>query len=135
MEMKTVCAAIIRKNGKILISSRPETKAAAGKWEFPGGKTEPGESLPECIIREMKEELAVNVVPLDVIFDIIHTYPTGQIHLVFLRCLLPDGEIVTAKEGQDFRWIPVKDLLNYDFLDADKVLCELLISGENPAVF
>ena len=131
MEMKTVCAAIIREKGMIFISNRPDTKAAAGKWEFPGGKVEPGETFSECIIREMKEELSMNVLPLDVVFDIVHTYPSGAIRLVFLRCLRTDDSEITAKEGQEFCWIPVKDLLTYDFLEADKSLCSLLIHGEN----
>ena len=61
--MKTVCAAIIREKGMILVSNRPDSKAAAGKWEFPGGKVEPGESFGVCIIREMQEELALDVFP------------------------------------------------------------------------
>lgn len=129
--MKTVCAAIIREKGKILVSSRPSSKAAAGKWEFPGGKVEPGESYGECIIREMREELALEVIPLDVVFDIIHHYPSGAIRLVFLRCLRQNGSEAVAKEGQEFRWIPLKGLRDLDFLEADKALCELLIPPED----
>ena len=129
--MKTVCAAIIRENGKILVSNRPDSKAAAGKWEFPGGKVEPGESFGACIIREMQEELALDVMPLDVIFDIIHHYPAGAIRLVFLRCIRKNSKEPVAKEGQEFRWIPLKGLRDLDFLEADKALCELLIPPED----
>ena len=129
--MKTVCAAIIREKGMILVSSRPESKAAAGKWEFPGGKVEPGESYGECIKREMLEELGLEVIPLDVVFDIIHHYPAGAIRLVFLRCLRKNGSEAVAKEGQDFRWIPLKGMRELDFLEADKALCELLIPAED----
>ena len=129
--MKTVCAAIIREKGMILVSSRPESKAAAGKWEFPGGKVEPGESYGECIKREMLEELGLEVIPLDVVFDIIHHYPAGAIRLVFLRCLRKNGSEAVAKEGQEFRWIPLKEMRELDFLEADKALCELLIPAED----
>ena len=129
--MKTVCAAIIREKGMILVSSRPESKAAAGKWEFPGGKVEPGESYGECIKREMLEELGLEVIPLDVVFDIIHYYPAGAIRLVFLRCLRKNGSEAVAKEGQEFRWIPLKKMRELDFLEADKALCELLIPAED----
>ena len=129
--MKTVCAAIIREKGMILVSSRPESKAAAGKWEFPGGKVEPGESYGECIKREMLEELGLEVIPLDVVFDIIHHYPAGAIRLVFLRCLRKNGSEAVAKEGQEFRWIPLKKMRELDFLEADKALCELLIPAED----
>ena len=128
--MKTVCAAIIREKGKILVSSRPEGKAAAGKWEFPGGKVEPGESFGACIIREMQEELGLAVLPLDVVFDIIHHYPAGAIRLVFLRCLRKNSEEPVAREGQSFRWIPLQEMRDLDFLEADKALCELLIPPE-----
>jgi mutator protein MutT len=129
--MKTVCAAIIREKGMILVSSRPESKAAAGKWEFPGGKVEPGESYGECIKREMLEELGLEVIPLDVVFDIIHHYPAGAIRLVFLRCLRKNGSEAVAKEGQEFRWIHLKGMRELDFLEADKALCELLIPAED----
>ena len=129
--MKTVCAAIIREKGMILVSSRPESKAAAGKWEFPGGKVEPGESYGECIKREMLEELGLEVIPLDVVFDIIHHYPAGAIRLVFLRCLRKNGSEAVAKEGQEFRWITLKEMRELDFLEADKALCELLIPAED----
>ena len=129
--MKTVCAAIIREKGMILVSSRPESKAAAGKWEFPGGKVEPGESYGECIKREMLEELGLEVIPLDVVFDIIHHYPAGAIRLVFLRCLRKNGSEAVAKEGQEFRWISLKGMRELDFLEADKALCELLIPAED----
>ena len=128
--MKTVCAAIIREKGMILVSSRPASKAAAGKWEFPGGKVEPGESYGDCIKREMLEELGLEVIPMDVVFDIIHHYPAGAIRLVFLRCLRKNGSEAVAKEGQEFRWIPLKELRDLDFLEADKALCELLIPSE-----
>lgn len=129
--MKTVCAAIIREKGMILVSNRPDSKAAAGKWEFPGGKVEPGESFGACIIREMQEELALDVIPLDVVFDIIHHYPSGAIRLVFLRCIRTNEKEPVAKEGQLFRWIPLKEMRNLDFLEADKGLCELLIPSED----
>ena len=124
--MTNVCAAVIRENGKVLVSSRPPGKAAAGKWEFPGGKTEPGETPGECIVREMREELGVEVIPLDTIFDIVHVYPGGAVHLNFIRCLRKDGSEPKAKEGQEFRWVPVSELCGMDFMEADLPLCALL---------
>ena len=124
--MKTVCAAVIREQGKTLVSNRPVGKAAAGKWEFPGGKTEPGETFAVCIVREMKEELDLDVIPLDVIYDIIHVYPDGAIRLVFLRCIRKNRKEPVSSEGQEFRWQPTSEILSLDFLEADQRLCELL---------
>lgn len=129
--MKDVCAAVIRENGCVLVSTRPDGKAAAGKWEFPGGKMEPGETPGQCIVREMKEELGLSVLPMDVVHDIIHVYPKGAIHLIFLRCLRLDDSPPTAKEGQEFRWVPLKDLAGMDFLEADLAFCALLRAGQD----
>ena len=63
---KKVCAAVIRRNGRTLICSRPKATILGDKMEFPGGKVEPGESLNECIVRELKEELNAEILPLDV---------------------------------------------------------------------
>ena len=121
-----VCAAVIREKGRILVSSRPAGKAAAGKWEFPGGKMEPGETPGECIVREMKEELGVEVIPLDTIFDFVHFYPAGAVHLNFIRCVRKEGSEPVAKEGQEFRWAALDELCEMDFVEADIPLCALL---------
>ena len=77
---KKVCAAVIRRNGLTLICSRPKATIHGDKMEFPGGKVEPGESLNECIVRELKEELNAEVLPLDVIHEIEHPYPSGVLN-------------------------------------------------------
>ena len=82
----TVVAAVVRRNGKLLLTSRPADKPPFG-LEFPGGKVEPGESYGQCIVREMQEELGMEVIPMDAVFDIIHHYPAGAIRLIFLRCI------------------------------------------------
>ena len=127
-----VVAGVIEHDGKILCMERDQGKYdyVSFKWEFPGGKVEPGESFGACIIREMQEELGLDVMPLDVVFDIIHHYPAGAIRLVFLRCLRKNGKEAVAKEGQSFRWIPLCKMRELDFLEADKALCELLIPPE-----
>lgn len=127
MEMrKKVCAAVIRRNGQTLICSRPKATILGDKMEFPGGKVEPGESLNECIVRELKEELNAEILPLDVIHEIEHPYPSGILNILFIRCLLLDDSKLEPRDGQEFRWVRTSELGSIDFLPADLPFARLL---------
>lgn len=95
-----VVAAVIRKNGKVLMASRPEDKPPAG-WEFPGGKTEPGETLNQALVRELKEELALDITPGDEIFR-IHT---TKITLHFIRAAIKGNKEPIPQENQHWKWV------------------------------
>ena len=84
-----VAAAVIRRNGHVLLATRPEGKPPAG-LEFPGGKIEPGESLKAATERELREELGADVLALDELFRISHETEKAVIHLRFIRTILPD---------------------------------------------
>ena len=84
MSKKLVCAAVIRKEGMTLVCSRPKASILRDKMEFPGGKVEPGESIHECIVRELREELNAEILPLDVIGEVEHEYPAGILDIVFI---------------------------------------------------
>ncbi len=123
--MKHVCAAVIRENGKILVSRRLD----CGKWEFPGGKIEPGETERDCIRRELREETGLHVKALDILFDFVHVYPAGAVHLIFLRCIRENrSEEPRPMEGQPLEWAPIKDIAGMDFLDADRPIAALFAS-------
>lgn len=128
---KKVCAAVIRRSGFTLVCSRPKATLLGDKMEFPGGKVEPGESLNECIVRELKEELNAEILPLDVIHEIDHPYPSGILNIIFIRCLLPDDSALRACEGQEFRWVRTSGLAAVDFLPADLPFARIL--AENAA--
>ena len=100
----TVVAAVIRKKGKLLMTSRPLDKPPAG-LEFPGGKVDPGENMAQALVRELREELNVNVLPFDPMY---HTQ-TDKIDLWFIRAALPDGETPVCCEGQQFFWVDPDD--------------------------
>ena len=100
----TVVAAVIRKNGKLLLTSRPVNKPPHG-LEFPGGKVDPGETLAQALRRELREELDVDSIILDPIYKI----STPKIDLWFVRTILPDGEKIHCCEGQDFFWVNTND--------------------------
>ncbi len=128
MPKKQVCAAVIRRNGLTLICSRPKATILRDKMEFPGGKVEPGESIHECIVRELREELNAEILPLDVIAEVEHEYPNGLLNIVFIRCVLKEGSEPVPCEGQEIRWVPTRELHNVDFLEADREFASLIAS-------
>ena len=84
--VRQVAAALIWRDGRFMICRRPMNKARGGLFEFPGGKTEEGESINEALIRECREELAITVKPGSVYMEVDHVYPDISIHLVLINC-------------------------------------------------
>ena len=114
-----VTAAIIKNDkNEFLICQRPGGKNCEFLWEFPGGKQEPGETLEQCLIREIKEELNIEIDVRGKYDDSSHEYNDRVIHITFFECDITDGEI-TAKEHNDIKWIPVNDFNNYKFCPSD----------------
>ena len=87
--MKDVSAGIIVRNGKIFIAQRPEGKPLPNVWEFPGGKLEPGETLPQCLKRELKEELDVDAEIGEFIMNTPTAMPAANSASTFTACIFP----------------------------------------------
>lgn len=113
-----VVAAIIRRNGQILITQRPDNVHLARLWEFPGGKVEPGESLESALHREIREELGIEIRVQDEFFTVEHDYPTKSVRLHFFNCTILQGE-VQQLEVADVRWVNREELATYPFPPAD----------------
>jgi len=114
-----VAAAIIKHNDLILIAQRKENSDQSLKWEFPGGKLEPGESPEQCLVREIHEELGLKIEVIK-IFDVIsHCYGNRHIILLCYLCSLTGGKAQTL-DCHDFKWVETNELLSYDFAEADK---------------
>ncbi|MCP3968282.1 MAG: 8-oxo-dGTP diphosphatase MutT [Lentisphaerae bacterium] len=126
MKKIEVGAAVICRDNEILLTSRPEHQDMAGFWEFPGGKIEPGESVAQCLIREIKEELDVKVRVFDTIYMLEHDYPDKTVSLHFVRCQLDDDQPPRPLEGQDAAWVERDSLDNYPLLPADKPVADFL---------
>ena len=107
-----VCGVVLNKNEKILITQRKDLN---NKWEFPGGKIKPKESIQNSIIREIKEELNIDVVYNKILFKTEHK----PFRLIFVMCDYISGKIC-LKEHLNFMWIEKTDLIKYDFLEGDK---------------
>ncbi len=119
-----VAAAVIEADGRYLITRRTKGHLE-GYWEFPGGKVRPGETLPECLRREVREELGVEVSVGEKIEAVTWRYPNRTLVLHFFRCGLAGGEI-TPQEGQAFAWVAPDELEDYSFPPADASLIRRL---------
>ena len=115
-----VTAAIVERDDGFLVTRRPDGAHLGGHWEFPGGKCEPGETLAECLLREMLEELGVAVIVCDEEFATTHAYADRDVELHFFRCELR-GE-PRACLGQEIRWVARGDLPTLPFPPADAEL-------------
>lgn len=123
-----VTAGVIFNEGKVLIAQRKKGDRFEGKWEFPGGKVEPKERPKDCLIRELKEELGIEVEVFDIFHTLTYQYPWGKILLIaYAAKLTPTSREPEAIECADYRWVPIKDLPEYDFVPADlEIVGELL---------
>ena len=114
-----VTAAILEKDGKILIAKRKTgDELFAGLWEFPGGKIEEDESPEECMARELKEELNIEVKVGELISSNKHKYPQGIFELLAYRVKHISGEIV-MNDHDDIKWVTADEMSNFEFPPAD----------------
>ncbi|MBK8127861.1 MAG: A/G-specific adenine glycosylase [bacterium] len=118
-------AAIVRKHGRILITKRPLHGLLGGLWEFPGGKQEPGESLQECVRRELREELAIDVEVGAHVISVKHAYTHFKITLHCFECAHSGGELQLV-HAADAKWVLPSELRRYAFPKADRVVLDLL---------
>lgn len=122
----TVTAAIIQRNGQVLIAQRPQNGLLGGLWEFPGGKQEPGEDLVDCLRREIREELGV-AVQVDSSFGIYqHAYTHFRVTLHAFLCALTDGD-PQPNEHRAVCWVPASDLHEYPMGKIDRQIADSLV--------
>jgi 8-oxo-dGTP diphosphatase len=112
--------ALIDADGRVLLSQRPPGKSLAGLWEFPGGKIEQGERPEAALIRELKEELSIDVAEscLAPLTFASHAYEDFHLLMPLYVCRRWKGD-ATAMEGQELKWVRAKDLRNYPMPPAD----------------
>ena len=124
-----VTAAILVKDHKIIIAKRGPNDRLANKWEFPGGKVETNETPEQCLKREMKEEFDIDVSVGEYLGSSIYNYSHMSIELMAYRAYWENGEI-DLKDHDDFKWISIEQLADFDFAPADMVFVERLKNGE-----
>ena len=128
--MKRVVAALIVKDGKVLVCQRTRHQTMPLKWEFPGGKIEEGEQPRDALRRELDEELGIIATIGDEVARIRHEYPNGgMVELRFYVVREHQGEIEN-RIFRDIQWSERENLLAYDFLEADLTLVKDLAAGK-----
>jgi 8-oxo-dGTP diphosphatase len=122
-----VAVALVDADGRVLLAQRPAGKAMAGLWEFPGGKVNPGEAPEAALIRELKEELDIDVAEacLAPLTFASHRYETFHLLMPLYVCRRWNGT-VAAREGQSLAWVRPQKLDQYAMPPADKPLVAML---------
>lgn len=122
-----VACALLDKDNRILLAQRPEGKSLAGLWEFPGGKFEQGETPEAALIRELREELGIEVKAdcLSPLTFASHSYEKFHLLMPLYICRRFQGEVRGA-EGQKLKWVYARDLGLYEMPEADKPLVPIL---------
>ena len=120
-----VSAALIFRGGKLLITQRHAKAHLGGRWEFPGGKRETGETFEAALVREIREELGVEIVVGELFEEISHAYPEKSVHLKFFLCKLISGE-PQPLDCAAVKWIDKAGLDAHEFPAADARLLEKL---------
>ncbi|MBQ8677067.1 MAG: (deoxy)nucleoside triphosphate pyrophosphohydrolase [Alphaproteobacteria bacterium] len=115
-----VAAAVLQKDGKIFIAQRPANKLPPLKWEFPGGKPEAGETLPQALKRELREELGIETVIGDFIAQTTYIYDFAQVEINLFYATMQDENVtIVDTEHTAVAWVFRNELSNYDFAPAD----------------
>lgn len=126
--MRAVAAGIIRRGDRILICQRPEGKSLAGKWEFPGGKLEAGETPEECLVRELREELGFEA-RVEGIVDARAEYEAGDFLILYYNVAVVSGEPSPLEHAQ-IKYVPPCELAEYDFPGTDAAVAEKLAAAD-----
>jgi len=113
-----VTAGIIKDKGRILLTQRKKDSDQGLKWEFPGGKLEFGETPEECLKREIREELDIDIEIEGILQVVSHIYGDSQVVLLCYLCWYAGGNL-TPKECHDYCWVERQDLMTYDLAPAD----------------
>ena len=123
MQKAHVVAALLWDGDKFMICQRPAHKARGLLWEFVGGKVEPGEAPEAALIRECREELAVEVRVGDVFMEVLHTYPDIEILLTLYHAAIAAGQPQKI-EHNDIQWITPAQIPDFEFCPADVEILE-----------
>ena len=125
-----VCAAVIMHGGRLLLATRPKGTHLEGHWEFPGGKVKADETLAACIIRELQEELGLQVRQAFLLFEVLHHYPEKTIRLHFLLCDIDLAQTFCPQEGQRFAWFQADQLPLQTMVPADRKTVDYIRQGQ-----
>ena len=128
-----VAGLITSADGRLLITQRRADQNLPLKWEFPGGKVEPGESPEQALVRELGEEIGAST-QIDRIWDVLfHAYETFDLVMLVYHCRLLPGQEIRCVQVNDFAWCRPEELGAYNILAADQSLVDRLVREGLPA--
>lgn len=130
MAIIDVAAALVFREGKLLITQRHPDAHLGGLWEFPGGKRESGETFQECLARELREELGIEIAIGDLVESVTHAYPEKTVHLRFFQCrwLRHEPRLLDCSA---FKWVTPAELQDHQFPAADARLLKRLSRNDS----
>jgi|SRR6266446_3005785 len=118
LQVMEVAAGLVFRDGKVLITQRHRGSHLGGLWEFPGGKREPNETFEQCLVRELREELGIEVAIGQLVESVTHEYSDKAVHLKFFRCQWKEHE-PQLLGCSAYKWVHRGELRNYTFPAAD----------------
>jgi mutator protein MutT len=118
-------AVIFNDQGQVLIDRRPAESSFGGLWEFPGGKLEAGETIEQCIVREVEEEIGIQVRVTEPLITLNHDYPQVQVTLAVYLCEYLSGTPQTIA-CEEVRWVAIAALGEYQFPEANQAIIDAL---------
>ena len=116
--IRVVAGIIVNDLGEILIAKKKQEKVLGGHWEFPGGKIECGETLSEALVRELREEMNIEVVIQSVVGTNIHHYEKVSIEITALKVLIQSKDIILI-DHDEIKWVRDVEMLEYNLAPAD----------------
>ena len=132
-EIRVVAGALFDARGRVLIAQRPPGSHLAGRWEFPGGKIDVGETELQALGRELAEELGVKLLGAERMLELTHDYAERRVVLSMWTVTAYEG-VPSSLDGQALRWVRPADLAGEDLLEADRPIVSALVARETTAV-
>ena len=128
--MKLVTALLLKnEENQYLVARRSVDQSMAGYWEFPGGKVEPNETIAECLIREIREELTLEIIPGDEIVRVDYNYDHGQFQIIGIEATLSVSAPPQLHVHDQIRWLKLEDMHQVKLLPADVLLVQEILSN------
>ena len=125
LPLTEVSCAVIMEDDRVLVTQRSEHMPHPLKWEFPGGKLLPGETPEGSLIREIREELGVDISVIQLLPSVRYRYSDSNIKLIPFVCTIREGDI-DLKEHRSYSWVPRSELRHMDWLEADIEVLSLI---------